>query len=306
MPYNTYTLPDGSIRIYWSKQTKSAAWFKHGFAPNTANFVRNLIFHECSIPLQLYVETFIPAFIDMLIFENLPFWDDIVRASGEALVGRGASPGRKGHRHTGLVQLPEPEGKAERLAAQGLKTLLRLTQPLENIGYVMLLYAGTERFTYNWNSMLYGFKHCGRPPSEGPLQRHSDVQGLPIAAGDNPLYMQIVDQNRANWPTSNQLVTVPRGHYQVTVSATFTSRASNQSKVQIGILAGLSLPYDPYDSDYAVMEPKGPGTCLMTAHVYFPLLTGGTIQWVYRGDAVPVGITIEHCEVSIYSFQPGR
>lgn len=305
MPYQGYGPPDDR-RYYWKGNIKQPQPFAHGFAPNAANFVHKLIFHECSVPLQVYIETFIPAFIDMVLFITIPYFDDIVRSAGEAIAGDPVKRGSRKHRHTALSLLPEPDDKPTNRAQQGLRTVLRFTQPLETIGYVFLLYAGTERFFYNWNSMLYGFTHCGKPPSEGPLTRHSDPTALPIGPGAEPLFMNIVDQNRANWPTTNQVVTVPRGHYQVTVEATFKSRAISDSNVQILIRAPFSIPFDGYESGYITLEPGGTGSCVMSAHVYFPLLTGGTIQWLYQGDAVPVGIEIPSCSVSVFSFQPGR
>jgi len=305
MPYKTYGTGENQ-KVYWVDQTKNALPFSHGFAPNSANFVRNLLFHECSIPFQVYVETFLPSFLEMLFFITVPFFDDILRSTAEELAEEGAKATRRKSHFRQTYKLPEPATKAQRVARQGLKTVLRLTQPLETIGYVFLLYAGTEKFFYNWNSALYNFEHCGKPPSEGPLQRHSNAQGLPVNPGGEPLFMNIVDQNRANWSTSNQLVAVPRGHYQVTVEATFKSRAISPSQVQIYIIAGLSIPYDSYESGYVTLPAHGEGSCVLSTHVYFPLLTGGTIQWAYQGDAVPVGIDIESCSVSVYSFQPGR
>jgi hypothetical protein len=305
MPYQGYGPPDNR-RYYWKGQIKTPTPFPHGFAPNAANFVKKLIFHECTIPLQVYIETFIPCYIDMVLFITIPYFDDIVRASGEAIAGGGVARGNWKHRHTSKSQLPAPETKAQRRAQQALRTVLTITQPLEKIGYTFLLYAGTERFFYNWNSLLYGFEHCGKPPSEGPLQRHSDAQGLPISPAPRPLFMNILDQNRANWSNSNQLATVPRGHYQVTIEATFRSRAINVSHVQTKISCPFSIPYDDYESGYIRLEAGGTGSCVFTAHVFFPLLTGGTIQWLYDGDAVPIGIDILSCSVSIYSFQPGR
>lgn len=286
--------------------TKGPGPLDGGFAPNTTNFISKLIFHPCSIPFQVYVETFIPIFIDLVLFITIPTFDDIIRERGEGIARDPIRGGGKRRRHIALNILPEPEGRAQRAAQQGLKTVLRVTGPLETIGYAFLLYAGVERFYYQWHSALYGFEHCGKPPSEGPYQAHSDLQGLPINPAGLPLFMNVVDQNRASWPASNQILDVPRGHYQVTLEATFTNRAINTANIGLEIRQIGAIPYDITDSGPIPFEAKQTGSIVISAHLFFPLLTGGRLQWTYYGDAVPVGVTIESCSVSVYSFQPGR
>jgi hypothetical protein len=289
-----------------TRPTKKPSRFNYHFAPHTANFIRKLVFHPCSIPFQVYVETFIPCFIDMLLFESIPELDDIFRAKAELMVAEGRAGSSKRRRHLSSVHLEEAIRPEEKPTQQALKGLLRITQPLEKIGYLFLLYAGTERFFHNWAMLLNNFEHCAKPDSEGPLQMHSLTHDETSPAAPQPLFMFILDQDRAHWGPSTQQVALPFGNYSVTVEATFKSKASNDYNIRVGFFAPFSFGTPTFWSEIITIGPGETGSCLIQADVFFPAITGGSVQWIYEGDAVPVGVTVVSSSISIYSFQPGR
>jgi len=293
-------------QYHWVRPGKYQGPFKNGFAPATFNLIKKLVFHECSVPFQVYVETFIPCFVKMVLTIIVPQSDDIFRAQAEGMVADRF--GRSGRRrsHMSLVPLATVEGPAATKAAQGLKAILALSAPLETIGYGMLLYGATEQFAHDWTSLLYNFQHCARPPSTGPLQRHA-TQYSSVAPGvPFPIFLNVLDQDRAGWGSSNQICPVPFGHYSVTLEATFTSQAITDSEVEVLIEAPLAFTTQPRKSGRITLSPGGTGSCCVQADLFFPAVSGGSIQWLFDGDAVPVGIIIQSASVSIYQFQPGR
>lgn len=274
-----------------------------GFAPNTANFMGNLFFHPCSVPLTVYVKTFVPVFVSMVVFILTPDFNDIVRSSGEAAARGGARSGRGKRRHAGGYVLPSPEGKATRRARQGLQTVLRLSQPLETIGYAMLLYFATERLFYQWSSVLYNFEHCGQPPSTGPFQRESLEQDVTSTGTPQPLFLPILLQNRANWGTSFNTVTVPFGRYQITMECKFQSRAINNMEARIGIIAPFSNAALTVWSDEVLLRPGQQGDCIVQFELNVFSAQGTTVTFLRESDPIPVGIKILAASISMYSLE---
>ena len=288
------------------KPGKEALPFSHGFAPHTSNLVSKLIYHPCSVPFQVYVETFIPAFVKMVV--TIVSWDldDIVRSIGGALIEEAKPPTRGRKRHYRRIPVQAGLSPGQRRAAQGLGTLLRWTEPLEKIGYLMLLYHATEQFSRDWTTMLGGFEHCGKPESEGPLQRHCDPRDVVSNGQDLPLDLDIVDQNRALWAGSDTGVEVPFGHYQCTLECTFEYGGSGDWWGEVSFGAAFTVPYGPMSSGQ--VHGNGPGSIsvLFTVHIFVPTVAGTRINWFRRSVPIPVGIHISQASVSIYSFQPGR
>lgn len=276
-----------------------------GFAPNAANFMGNLVYHPCSVPFTLYVETFVPVFLNMLLFIALPEFNDVVRAAGDAHTD---TPGRsktRRQKHTLAYLLPDAEQKDGKPVRQALKTVMTVTQPLERIGYAFLLYTATERFFYNWSTLLHNFEHCGQPASVGPIRRSTKLADGTSTGTPQPLILPTLDQNRANWPTSNTTVTVPFGHYSITMEATFKSRAINDMNAQVGfIMPGIS-GFNTRWSDETLLKPGGEGSAILQQDVFCGNIAGCTCSFLRRSDPIPVGIEIQSASFSMYNFLPG-
>jgi len=285
---------------------KDALPFANGFAPATANMITKLVFHECSVPFQVYVETFLPCFIQMVI--TIVSWDisDIIRNSAESIVEqplKGASK-RKGHIKRVLMS-PTASPEAQK-GSRALGAVLKWTEPLERIGYVMLLYHATEQFSRSWMTMLYNFEHCGKPESEGPFQAHCEAKfdgatGTPVL-----LSLPIVDQNRANWAHGLSNCALPFGNFSVTLEATFENIANNEAYFSVGFFAGLTTGILPYQSEKITIGPGQTGTVTLHREIYAPLLTGTDLIWWTECQPVPIGQRILSASISIFQFQPGR
>lgn len=284
---------------------KESGFFPNGFAPHSYNFIKKLVFHECSVPFQLYVETFLPCFLNMVYMITFPFLDDIIRNAAEDMAphSRGSKRPRRGHIRR--YNVPTAEERVQGKAQQGLRHVLTLTQPLETIGYAFLLYGATERFFYNWSALLYDFQFCGRPPSTGPLQRHATENLLTSTGTWQPLFLPIIDVNRANWPTSNTNVNLPFGHYSVTVEMTVRNLSIDPIEVECGFIAAFSFSPGNRTSGKVEALPGQIVTVICHEEVYFPGITGGSVTWQRRQTAVPIGITVISGSVSIYNFTPG-
>lgn len=274
-----------------------------GFAPNAANFMGNLFFHPCSVPLTVYIKTFVPVFVSMVVFILTPDLNDIVRATGEAATRVTPPSSRRKRRHAQGYVLPTPEGKAERRARQGLATVLRYTQPLETIGYAMLLYFATERLFYQWSTLLYDFEHCGQPPATGPFQRESLQQSVTSTGTPQPLFLPILIQNRANWGTSFNTVTLPFGRYNVTMECKFRSRAINNMEARIGLICPFSNAAGTIWSDEVLLRPGQQGDCIVQFELNIFAVLGSTLTFLRESDPIPVGIIIEQASISLYALE---
>jgi len=286
--------------------TKSSEFFPGGFAPNTGNLVKKLVFHECSVPFQVYVETFVPCFVKMVI--TILLWDigDLIRGSAvsqaEKPLKRG---GRKRHMKSRRVSSRYAPTQGTR-SQNGLNHVLTWTEPLEKIGYAMLLYGATEQFSADWTSLLYNFEFCGKPESEGPLQRHNDPKHTVSTGTTQNLELENIDQNRASWPTSQYNVNVPFGHYSVTLTATFSSNSGTPWYAQVGVDCPFSSIVGINWSEAQQLSEPGKVQCQLNLELFIPVITGSEIRWYTRSSPIPVGIDITDATVSVYSFQPGR
>lgn len=289
-----------------ARPTKDALPFSNGFAPHAANFVTKFIMHECSVPFIVYVETFLPCFLNMLWMITVPDINDLLRMQAEDMTPQAPGSKKPGRGHIRTYGTPRPIGKVESKSQQGLRHLLTVTEPLEKIGYMILLYHQTERFFYNWATLLNNFEHCGKPDSEGPLQRHQDEVQLTSNGTWQGLGLPFVDQNRANWATGNLNAALPRGHYSCTLEVTFRNHSASTLDFECGFETTFAIAFGNQSSGKISLGPGETGTVICHEEYYYPAITGGSIQWIRRSTAVPIGVTIKSAAVSIFSWQPGR
>lgn len=280
--------------------------FNGSFAPHTGNLIKNLIFHECSVPFTVYATTFVPCFLKMVI--TVLTWDigDLIRNSSESVAEKPLKRGqRKRHMRSRRVSSRYAPTQGTR-SQNGLNHVLKWTAPLERAGYAMLLYGATEQFSADWTSLLYNFEFCGKPPSEGPLQRHANPNHTVSTGTTQNLTLHVIDQNRANWPTSVWNATIPFGWYQVTMTARFVQNTATAWYAEIG----FEIPFSSVvgikwsGKNHAI---QGQGVEItLSEQVFLGAIGGSTIAWYYRSSPIPTGIDIEEASISVYSFQPGR
>jgi len=284
---------------------KDALPFQNGFAPATGNMVSKLVFHPCSVPFQIYVETFIPCFVQMVL--TIVTWDinDIIRNSAESIVEQ---PLKGGTKHKGHIRRAQVSPTASPEAQKGSRVLgavLKWTEPLERIGYLMLLYHATEEFSRSWMSLLYNFEHCGKPPSEGPYQAHCDPHNVGATGTPVLLSLPIVDQNRANWARGVANCALPFGHFSITLEATFQNQAINPATVSVGFFAALTTGKQPYQSAAITLGPDEVGTVTLQREISAPLLTGTDVIWWTECQPLPIGQRVLSASISIFQFTPG-
>lgn len=284
---------------------KDALPFANGFAPATGNMISKLVFHPCSVPFQIYVETFIPCFVKMVL--TIVTWDinDIIRNSAESIVEppvRGGSK-RKGHIRRALVA-PTVSPEAQK-GSRVLGAVLKWTEPLERVGYLMLLYHATEEFSRDWMSLLYNFEHCGKPPSEGPYQAHCDPHNIGATGTPVLLSLPIVDQNRALWARGVSNCALPLGHFSVTLEATFENRAINEATFSVGFFAALTTGVPPYQSEKITLGPGDTGTVTLQREIWAATLVGTDVIWWTECQPLPIGQRVLAASISIFQFTPG-
>ena len=288
------------------KPAKDALPFAHGFAPNTANMITKLIYHPCSVPFQVYVETALPAFIKMVI--TIVTWDvnDIIRNAGEAIKDPPNQRGSKRKRHIRNAKAIPHLSPRQAVASNALNHVLRWSEPLERIGYLMLLYHATEEFSRDWMGLLYNFEHCGKPPSEGPLQRHADPQNQISSGTPQAIAMQHIDVNRAGWPTDFFTCGLPFGHFSVTLEVVFYNTAINDAEFKIGFTAPFTLQAESYWSPPVIIGPDQTGSLVLQREIFAPTLNGTQITWLSESSPIPIGVRIEQASISVFQYQPGR
>lgn len=286
-------------------ESKNALPFARGFAPNTANLIRNFFMHPCAVPLQIAIETFVPAFLDAALIFFVPELDDILRATGQNAARGPTARGRGRRKHGRAIPLTAVAAEADKRSQHALRMVLTVTQPLENIGYALLLYHSVERFSYTWSSLLYDFEFCGRPPSEGPLQRETPPVGVTSTGTPEPLFLPTLLQNRASWPTSGFQTTLPFGHFIVVMKATFKSRAINPMTARIGFQAFGISGSDLRWSDTQTILPGQQADVVLEEQIFCGLITGCNLQYLRESSAVPIGVDILDASIAIWQFQPG-
>jgi len=288
------------------KPGKDSLPFAHGFAPATGNMISKLIFHPCSVPFQVYVETFTPCFLKMVL--TIITWDlnDIIRNYGYAIAEPPNRRGSKRKRHIRPIKVSPRLSPAAATASNALNHVLKWSEPLEKIGYMMLLYHATEQFSRDWMSMLYNFEHCGKPESEGPYQAHCDPHNVGATGTPVLLALPFVDQNRANWSRGVANCSLPNGHFSITLEATFHNQAVNPATFSVGFFAALTVGQQPYQSATITLGPGATGSVCFQRDIFVPLLTGTDIIWWTECQPLPIGQRVEAASISIYQFQPGR
>jgi len=258
------------------------------FFPHEKNFIKTLITHPCARPWYVWVETFVPAFI--VLYATVAFFDveDAIRAHGEKIAGKGTR--RKGKRHTPKIRLTGEKTIVRRWSQRGLRTLLLLTGPLEIVGFMWLLYAATDQFFYNWQTLLEKRDFCNRDEQSGPLQLSREGGFISFVVGGVPVILGTQEQNRSSWPHSTIGATLPQGDFAAGFSLTVLAPASGVSNVWIQLKTAGLFGGQTFRSKSLDLGPFEEGSLSVSAHFAYVLSGGGPLSWEIGGNTIPIGI----------------
>ena len=271
------------------------------FAPKARNFVTQELTHPCARPWWVYVETFIPAFIKLLLLIAFLDLNDVVRdyavsRSGETPDGKRRRGSHFRKKKSGRL----PGTSAQRWAQGGLKTIIVATIPLEILGFTWLLYSGTDKFFYNWQMLLEQSGFCDRSSLEGPFQRSLVEGGVFSSPTGQGFGYDTLVQNRANWANTPLSVTVLAGNVHVMATITLTRNAGSLPDIQLGLVALIGPFIRIFKSDRQTVSSESPTDFILRAsfHVPIPLTVG--ISWVMFGPSSPTGMIGKSGRVIVY------
>ena len=271
-----------------------------GIFQGEANFIKFMVTDRCARPWFVYAETFLPAFLELMLTIAFIDLNDIVRAYGESIAeGGGGKKGRK-KRHTPRIKTPGAKTEVERYMQKGLKTLLVVTQPLENIGYAWLLYSALDDFFYDWQTLIETAPYCTKNDQWGPLSRSRGPGFITILPGGFPIIMTNVTQNRSGWPTTTISAEIPAATNSVLFAATIGAPPGGITGVyiRIKVVDGFGTTY--FNSDPADIPAKGTRDFIVSADFYIFNIGGGVVSWELVGPAVPAGIYCDKARVIMF------
>lgn len=261
-----------------------------GIFEREANFIKFMLTNPCARPWYVYVETFIPAFLELLFTVAILDINDIIRSHGQKIASEGGKKAGRGGRHTPRIAATGGKTPVERYMQKGLKTLLIVTQPLENIGYAWLLYSAVDEFFFDWQTLIEEAPFCTQPIESGPLSRSRGGGFIFIFPAGFPIIMTTLTQNRAGWVTGELFADVPQGHISYFFAATIGSPPGGITGVSIRLKI-----VDAFGTRYQATPEQdipehGLRDFVISDTFFVPTGGGAHVQWELVGPNVPVGI----------------
>ena len=261
-----------------------------GIFQGEANFIKYMLTNQCARPWYVYVETFLPSFMELLLTVTLLEIDDLIRSHGQKIASEGGNKTGRGGRHTPRIKTTGAATPVDRYMQKGLKTLLIVTQPLENIGYAWLLYSAMDEFFYNWQTLIEQADFCTQPIESGPLTRSRGPGFVTINTSGFPIFMTDMKQNRAGWVNDLTGAELPQGHMSMLFAATIGTPPGGITNVFIRVRVINFFGTTDYESDHQDIPDKSTRDFVVNANFFNPTGAGGTVTWQLVGPAVPVGI----------------
>lgn len=256
--------------------------------PNQKNFIKSIISHPCARPWYVWIETFIPSFIVLLA--TVAFFDveDAIRDHGKQISGK-SGKGRKG-RHSPKIRVAGRKQTIERWQQKGLRTLLVVTQPLENLGFAWLLYAGVDQFFHAWQTLLENSDFCTQPIVSGPMQRTRGPGFISFVESGAAVIMTDGIQNRGAWPNNVFIVTLPEGLFNAFFVIKVKGPIGGVDPVWCQLRAIGFFGATDFRSETVALNEGEEGTMLISARFFLPFQGGGTLSWSIGGSTIPAGI----------------
>lgn len=267
--------------------------------PKAQNFAQEIVVHGCARPWFIYVTTFFPSFLQLVLMLAFIDLEDLMRDYAKNLVKTGYGSGRNvGHRYKPAVK--PVTNKINRWSQKGLKTLLIVTEPLEKIGFAWLLYNTTESFFYNWQTALERSIYCDDGGSAGPFQRSRPVGGnVVINQTGAATVCAVLEQNRAQWTNTGIRVDLPRGQYTAIFSITVAGPLGDITGVRAQLRITGSLGPTIIEGPSGDLAQGEQGSFIVDGD--FTLFIGGSCVWELAGPAVPVGLESFGAHVIVFS-----
>ena len=189
---------------------------------NAANFVKRIIDDPCDLDFWVYVETFLPAFLQLWITIVLIDLEDILRENAyQQLDNRRSARGPRGLRHGKPGFRGGKDLAVNRYSEKGLKTLLVLTEPLEKLGFALLLFHAVDEFYYEWSTLLDNRVCNEQDRGAGFQARRGGGAVIPNPDGGP---VALLDKQNAYGGASVSAFggSVPNGRYFVAFALSFT------------------------------------------------------------------------------------
>lgn len=271
--------------------------------PGTRNFIRSQLMHPCAKPWWVWVETFVPAFIKLMITVTLFDFNDVIRARGKRISAgskMASGRGRGGKRQIKVKGIPLD---IERWQQRGLRTLLVVTQPLEFIGLAWLLYAATDQFFYDWQTLLEDSGYCKTSDALGPLTRSSPPGPKSLVEGGIPVILQNSLQNRASWPSSSLGVSLPFGRYSAVFALTVVGPLFGVSGLWIQLRSSF-FGIDEITRSEKISVGQDQEASMTIRHDFtYSTIAGGALTWEIGGATIPIGIDTVKGFMSVFKHE---
>ena len=272
---------------------------KFRFAPKARNFIFNEISHPCARPWYLYVQTFIPAFLKLFITLILLQLDDVIRDYAIVRAGDAPDGARRRGSHFRKLRGSNQATKSQKIFRQGLITVLKVTAPLEAIGFVWLMYTAGDRFFYDWQGLLNMSDFCSRPAFTGPLSRTdppSQIGSQPFGQGFG--YATLV-QNRASWSTQPTRALVPEGNIDMMATLTVQRDFSPLDGVALGFRVNVGGKTHEFIGESMTIPDDHPVDLIVRGEVRANVGQTAIIVWLLFGPATGTGMQCHDGDVHI-------
>jgi len=258
------------------------------FLPYTDNFVKRIVFQGCARPWWVYLETFLPCFIECAIMYTIPFYDDILVDYAREDAKLGSRLSGRGFKHTKRFKLPVAETKWQRYGRNALKWVLIADTPVEYLGFAFLVYGATEQFFHNWQTLLEQSPYCTGP--NGIYHAHNENAYIPILPGGAGTPLPYIDQQNAVTPIGTTGASFPFGKYFVTFCVTITGPHGGITGVYLRLNFTGTFPVYQVKSDTVDIAEGEEVDLIANADFFAYLIGGGSVGWELVGPAVPAGL----------------
>ena len=269
------------------------------FAPKARNFLLHEISHPCARPWYVYVQTFLPAFIKLFFTLILLQLDDVIRDYAAVRAGEGPSGARRKGSHFKKLKGAQAGTVTQRVFRQGLRTVLKVTMPLEVIGFATLMYTAGDQFFYDWQSLLKLSDFCSRPAFTGPLSR-DNPPGIvvPRPTGQGFGYDDLI-QNRASWFTTPLSCVVPEGNIDVFATLSAKRILSDLDDVSLGLVIIVGGKIKIFKSTSIKMLVGIEYDFIVRAEVRANIGQTANISWVMFGPQTLSGVVVSDGDMHV-------
>ena len=269
------------------------------FAPKARNFFKYLLTNPCARPWYLYAETFGAAFIKLVVTIIIFDLEDLMRHAAVQRSQPHIGPRRGRRRHAARPLLPDDSTPERRFARQGLRIVLKLTMPLERFGFSWLLYAATEQFYYDWQTLLESSRFCDAPLNSGPFSRTDPAgQVLSRPFGQSFGYNEL-EQNRPGWTNNALSVNIPENTVTIVANLRVKRNFSDLAGVQLGLITTVGTVTKEFRSDTETIKKDFFTDLIVTGARRAGIGQRIFVRWVLFGPTSATGMETDGGDVFI-------